>query len=491
MCPFFLAIFAIFWYIFVKKEVISMGSDYYDINGEEQTEKTVAYHVRIRRRWFRHKEIFTEEMADYERRLTRLEEIHPVLNAGNMIYLMMRKLKVGVDWDKQDALIASYRDLMYKLSYVDVVCYQPDVLYLHILGQKVDVMWTLTFLSQVYPDEKLSCTMIPADENEEEISFDIQNGMYVGVNAAKAQLANDALPNIWAMDMRTNAHVSEEQGVWLEYSPDIEPIQGESFALPDGRLGVYMRMDERYLCAEKYRENITITERHNISASIMKDFADLVRHQVVMDYTVYQMRYVAFMNKVHDLEHKIKGFEISVYDMLPIGERGLPFAEKDTIKRTNWSDCDSLKYIIDKVKRGKNRFSKKELKSIVKEATQTIVVRLRGYDLEYQMYQSTGTPEDLCRVIHIQICCELYADVAELESLGVLYLPEIVYRTLCNESTNNVFSMTDFEKQKRRMFGQGYLDFLLYQLDTIQNSSLRRMYTKAYDRLRIQYLSKK
>ena len=72
-----------------------------------------------------------------------------------------------------------------------------------------------------------------------------------------------------------------------------------------------------------------------------------------------------------------------------------------------------------------------------------------------------------------------------------MYLPEIVYRTLCNESTNNAFSMTDFEKQKRRMFGQGYLDFLLYQLDTIQNSSLRRMYTKAYDRLRIQYLSKK
>ena len=47
------------------------------------------------------------------------------------------------------------------------------------------------------------------------------------------------------------------------------------------------------------------------------------------------------------------GLEISCYDKLPIGERGLPFASDDTIARTNARDENSIQYVLDQIKHHK------------------------------------------------------------------------------------------------------------------------------------------
>lgn len=462
---------------------------------DRKEEKSAFYHLKVKRGWFRKKDVFTNRMSYYERQLLDLPEVHPPLNAGNMIYVMMRRLEIGVEWEKQDALIGSYRNLMYKMSYVDVVWQVKDRGYLHIMGQKNDVMWALAFLTQVFPEDPMECEVVTlnqfAEEEDGPLRFSVQNGTYVGDGAAEAQLLNDALPDIWAVDPRSNYDTEQSDALWLEYSPEHRPQAGDAFALPDGRIGEYVRMDERYRLADQYGSRIDIRDRHNISASLMKDFEDLVRRQTRMDYDLYQMRYVAYMNKVHELEHLLRGLEVSVYDVLPVGERGLPYAEIDTVQRTNLMDCESLKYIIDKVDRNRFDLNDRERKKTMKEAGESILYRLSGYDTEYQMYQATGTAEDLCRAIHNDKCYELYVDVAKLESYGILVFPDTVYKALCNEPSHSVFQMTDFEKQKLRLFGRGYADFLAYQVQHMTDEKLLTMYKKAWIRLQKRFLRKK
>ena len=147
---------------------------------------------------------------------------------------------------------------------------------------------------------------------------------------------------------------------------------------------------------------------------------------------MYQMRYSAFMNKVHQLEHKFRGLDVSVYDTLPVAERGLPQAPMDTIRRTNLMDKGSLKYIIDKVEQNKGRLNSQEKTQTMKDAAYSVIARTRAYNIEYQLYIQTQTNEKLCHTIHDDMCMSLYADFAKLDSLNELNFPMDVYRILCN-----------------------------------------------------------
>ena len=93
-------------------------------------ESQVYYKVRIKKSWFRGKDVFTERLHFYERMLVHQKEVFMPLNAGNMIYTMMHRLEVGVEWEKQSALMASYRNLVYRLSYTVASWKQSDTGYI-------------------------------------------------------------------------------------------------------------------------------------------------------------------------------------------------------------------------------------------------------------------------------------------------------------------------------------------------------------------------
>lgn len=450
-------------------------------------EKTRPYHVIVPKYWFRQKPVFTNRLSDYERNLRDMKTVSMEFNAGNMIYQMMRQLEAS-DWERQDALIHSYRNLVYKISYVSIDWNREDIRFLHFKGQKNDVMWALSFISQVYPDFPIDCQTIPNDKKTTGIRFQIQNGNYVGANASQSLTSNDAVPDIWAFDEVEQQQVYAASSVEYTYDPNFRPKDREIFALPDGRVAYYVSMDKRFEYADLQGSKIDVMTRHNISASFMKDFEDMVRRQTLIAYDLYKVRYSAFMNKAHMLEHKFKGLDATVYDTLPIAERGLPQAAMDTIKRTNMMDHDSLKYVIDKIDRNKGQLSQGELKSTMKSVAKSILSRIRGYNIEYVMYLNTKTPENVCRMIHNDKCVELYNDFAKLDSYGELNFPASVYKLLCNEPENGAFNMTDVERQVIRNFGRGYLDFLSYQLHHNEaNRAWKRIYQIAFNRLQGRY----
>lgn len=132
---------------------------FYDDDEDVSVDSKTLYQLRVEKSWFRGKNVFTDRMYDYERQLINANSVQMPINAGNMIYVMMRRLDPS-DFERQDALIDSYRDLMYKLSWVNVIWYRNDRGYLHIEGEKSDIMWALSFITQVFPDEPLSCENI-------------------------------------------------------------------------------------------------------------------------------------------------------------------------------------------------------------------------------------------------------------------------------------------------------------------------------------------
>lgn len=472
--------------IFSESEVFILG--FYD-DDEQPKSQTPLYQLRVEKGWFRGKDVFTDRLYMYERQLVYSDFVEMHINAGNMIYVMMRRLD-SVDFEKQDALIASYRDLMYKLSYVNVVWYRNDRSYLHIEGEKSDIMWALAFITQVFPDSPLSCENITVmDAEHSAVNFEVQDGAYTGANMRQAQIENDVLPNIWEVDVVKKPETHENYlGAGVDYSYEYVPNSGEMFAISDGRVAEYIRMDERYIMAENYGVNMDPVMRHNISASCIKDFEDMVHTQTSMDYDLYRMRYVAFMNKVHELEKIMGGFEVSCYDILPIGERGLPYASAQTLERTNNLDCGSLKYQLDKIKRNKTHLSTSERKDLVRDIGHSILYRVDGYDIEYQTYMISGSSPELCANIRMQIICELYADFAEIDSYGLLNFPESVYRALCNDPENASYQMTPFEKQRLQVFGRGYLDFLQYQMQNVRSRKMQKIYESALKRLEQRYL---
>ena len=461
------------------------------VDGANVDSRVVNYHIRMKRNWFRKKPVFMNRMSAYEMQLADVRLVRPVFNVGNMIYLMLRQLEMGVEWEKQDALMHSYRDLMYKMSYVTITWYRRDRTYIHMEGQKTDVMWALSFITQVFPEDMLSCETVPDEQlrDVEPYPFQIRNGQYVGENAVQSAMQNDAVPDIWSNDS-SEAKAAAESYNMPVYDPNFQPQEDEIFALPDGRLARYVKMDTRFVLAKQFGVKLTMAQRHNITASLIKDFEDLIRTQQRMEYNVYQMRYVAYMNKVHNLEHDVKGLEPSAYDMLPIGERGLPYAANDTIERTNWMDRDSLKYILEKVSRNIKNFNADEIKKIVKEAGSSVIARLRGYDIEYQMYQITSTPEEYCRDIRFAKCSDLYEDFAMIDCLEVIPFPMAVYRALCNDPENGLNKMTEFEKRRYKLFGRGYADYLAYQLQNCPSKKKRTQYEIALSRLERRYLNK-
>lgn len=444
------------------------------------------YHVIIPKYWFRQKPVFSRRLSDYERVLRDKPSVGMKLNAGNMIYQMMRRLSSD-DWEKQDALVYAYRNLVYKISYVKVGWFRNDMQYLHVTGRKSDVMWALSFLSQVYPEFPMVCKTIPERKEMLSISFSIQDGQYVGQGALQSINDNDVIPDIWSKDEVGKQYQYQQMGnSSLMYDPNMRPKEGQLFALPDGRIANYVGSDSRFVLADKKGVNVDVLQRHNISASLMKDFEDIIRRQTLIEYELYYTRYSAFMNKVHLLEDKIGGLDVSVYDVLPIAERGLPQASMPTIQRTNMMDHDSLKYIIDKVKRNVGQLSPKEIKETSKEAAKSVLSRIRGYNVEYYMYLQTQTNPELCQQIHNDKCIELYNDFAKLDSYGQLRFPLLIYKVLCNEPERGALQMTDVERQVMRVFGHGYLDFLSYQLSHNEASQAwKRIYKKAIDRLRV------
>lgn len=458
---------------------------------EKEDSRTVFYHIRMKKSWFRKKSVFLNRMSSYEMQLMDEKVVHPSFDVGNMIYLMLRQLELGVEWEKQDALMHSYRNLMYKMSYVDISWYRKDRNYIHLKGQKRDVMWALAFITQVFPEDVLYCEMVPDVQlkDVEPYPFQIQNGQYVGVNAVESARENDAIPDIWVNDTADANEVASTYNLPI-YDQRFHPKADESFALPDGRLAKYVTMDMRFTIAQKAGVNTSVMQRHNITASLIKDFEDLIRTQQTMEYNVFQMRYVAYMNKVHSIEHALKGFEPSAYDMLPIGERGLPYAQNDTIMRTNWMDSDSLKYIHEKVARNGKHLNTDEIKKTMKEAGSSIIARLRGYDIEYQMYQATGTPEEYCRDVRFGKVSDLYEDFAQLDALSILPFPMVVYRALCNDPEHGVNKMSEFEKRRYKIFGRGYADYLTYQLQQTSSKYKRTQYKTALARLEKRYLKK-
>lgn len=460
---------------------------FYDDDEQFTANPIQLYQLRVHRGWFRGKNVFTQRLYDYERQFLQTNIVNMRINAGNMIYVMMRRLGAA-DFEKQDALIASYRDLMYKLSYVNVVWYKDDRSHFYIEGEKSDIMWALAFITQVFPDEPLSCeNMALLQTGTSSVNFEVQDGAYAGTNMRQAQQQNDVLPNIWEMNLvKQSTAESNESGI--DYSYEYTPNSGDVFAISDGRIAEYVRMDDRYLLGERYGVNMDAVMRHNISASCIKDFEDMVHTQTSVEYDLYRLRYVAFMNKVHGLEKLIGGFEVSCYDILPIGERGLPYASAETLERTNNMDCGSLKYYLDKIKRNKTHLSTSECKELVKLIGHSVLYRVDGYDIEYQTYMITGSSPDLCANVRMNIICTLYADFAEIESYGLLVFPESVYRALCNDPENAAYQMTPFEKQRLQVFGRGYLDFLNYQLQCVRNRKQREIYEKALKRLQQRYL---
>lgn len=459
---------------------------------QNQNDKSIFYHIKVPKNWFRGKDIFTERLFMYERQLADCMVVPLSLNAGNMIYIMLRQLEAGVDWEKQDALIASYRDLMYKMSYTDVSLYRKDHTYLHLAGQKTDVMWTLSFMSQVFPNEPLDCDVVLSDDaiyynNEKPVSFSVQNGQYVGENAIQIASLNDALPDIWGMDMMSQADMVMNNQNLPVYDFRHQPDIGERFVLPDGRTADYVRMDERFYYADTMGVNTTATVKHNITASLIKDFEDMVHTQTSLDYDVYHMRYVAFMNKVHELEKLLGGLEVSAYDILPIGERGLPFASNETIARTNEMDQGSLRYLIDYLVQNPE-LSVSAKKDLIRSAGRSVIYRVKGYDTEYQLYQETGSSEELCYAIRQDRCFNLYADFAELDALNILIFPAQVYKYLCNDPEKSVYYMTEWERQRLRTFGRGYADFVNYHVQPGVNPGYSDMYVDALSKLNKRYL---
>lgn len=445
------------------------------------------HQLKVHRVWFRGKNVFTERLYEYERKLIYDDNVIMRINAGNMIYVMLRRLG-STDFKKQDALIASYRDLMYKLSYVNVVWYKNDRNYFYIEGEKSDVMWALAFVTQVFPDEPLCCeTVVLNDTTNQSVGFQVQDGSYSGENMREAQRQNDVLPNIWTSNI-IRQPTEQECVSSLSYSKDHVPNQGDLFAIMDGRLAYYIRMDERYLLGEQYKDGMDAVMRHNISASCIKDFQDLVRSQKSMEYDLYRLRYIALMNKVQGLEHLIGGFEVSCYDILPIGERGIPYASEETLKRTNNMDCGSLRYYLDKMKRNKQHLTANERKELIKLIGHSVLYRIDGYDIEYQTYMITGSFPDLCAKIRMEIICKLYADFAEIESYGLLDFPDSVYRALCNDPENASYQMTPFEKQRLQVFGRGYFDFLNYQLQRVKSKRQKFIYSVALKKLKQRYI---
>ena len=442
-------------------------------------ESQVYYKVRIKKSWFRGKDVFTERLHFYERMLVHQKEVFMPLNAGNMIYTMMHRLEVGVEWEKQSALMASYHNLVYRLSYTVASWKQSDTGYILFEGQKSDVMWTLAFITQVFFEEPMMCLTVPSHKDDQIIAFAIQNGEYVGKNAVISAEQN-ALPNIWVAEMEQPG----EDGV--QYDPNFEPTTGQLFALPDGRVAQYIRMDERYFVANTLGPKVEPIMRHNITASLIKDFEDMIHAQTKSGFDVYQLRYVAYMNKVHDLEKRLGGLEPTAYDVLPIAERGLPLASVDTISRTNSMDCNSLKYIYDSVKR--EAIDNAEKRTIGMNAIRSVLLRQQGYETEYRMYLATGTSEEIAASIFKRAMAELYADFAKLDALRIFKFPQNVYRDLCNVPSSGGPVMTDWERQRIRLFGKGYLDFLNHQIKMSQTKAKGRVWVEAKRLLDARYM---
>lgn len=418
-------------------------------------ESKMYFRVKVAKSWFRGKDVFANRLSFYERQLLHEDEVVLPLNAGNMIYIMMQRLEVGVDWDKQSALMLSYRNLVYRLSYTRAVWYKSDLNYIVLDGQKSDVMWTLSFVTQVFFDEPMSCVSIPCRDKEQATVFSVQNGKYVGANAVISGKKN-ALPDIWSAGREPVVTSA------VFYNPDFEPSSGDIFAIPDDRVAQYVRMDERFYTANKVGTKVDMVMRHNITASIIKDFEDLIRKQTQTPFDVYQLRYEAYMNKVHELEEKLGGLEPTAYDVLPIGERGLPLASSATIRRTNAMDQNSLRYIYDSFRNG--GVEKEDIVSVAKDAMRSLKLRQQGYETEYRMYLATGTPEETASKIFRKMIVLLYRDFALLDTLGVVKFPVSVYRNLCNVPSSGGPVMTDWERQRVRLFGKGYLDFLNKQI---------------------------
>ena len=442
-------------------------------------ESQVYYKIRAKKNWFRGKDVFTERLHYYERQLINNKVVYIPLNAGNMIYTMMQRLEVGVEWEKQAALMASYRNLVYRLSYTLVSWSQSDTGYIVLEGQKSDVMWTLAFITQVFFEEPMLCMTVPLKADEEIVAFAIQNGEYVGKNALISAKTN-ALPNIWVAD--ADAPMEDE----IHYDPKFEPEAGQVFAIPDGRVAQYIRMDERYYIANTAGSKVDATKRHNITASLIKDFEDMIHAQTKTAFDVYQLRYVAFMNKVHELEKKLGGLEPSAYDILPIAERGLPLASVDTISRTNAMDCNSLKYIYDSVRR--ESISNDEYRMIGQNTIQSIRSRQHGYETEYRMYLATGTSEEVASEIFKKSMANLYHDFAQLDALRKFKFPQSVYRDLCNVPSSGGPVMTEWERQRIRLFGKGYLDYLNREIAKNQNKAQGRIWIEAKKLLDMRYM---
>lgn len=458
---------------------------------ELNEKRDVCYTIRVKKGWFRGKTVFPDRLFTYERQLKEVPSVILPLNAGNMIYVMMRRLVAGVDWEKQDLLIASYRNLMYRMSYVTVTLLDSDRDCLTISGQKDDVLWSLSFMTQAFPEDPIHC-QIQGSDGSKGTAFSVRDGSYEGKTAVTMQSSEHRLPDIWSFGASVRERdltAASEAVSGLEYS-ETPGVSGQPFGLPDGRQCTYLRMDERFAYADTYGYEIAPLVRHQISASLLKDFEDLVRKQASMDYELYHIRYQALMNKVHELEKRMGGLEISCYDALPIGERGLPYASDHTLARTNELECNSLKYLIEKVSNHKRVMNARLEKAYVREAGFCVIHRIQGYDLEYQSYQLTDTSQGVCDSLRMAACCMLYADFAQLDAIGVLGFPPSVYRVLCNDPVHNSYQLTEWERQKSKLFGRGYADFLYCQLEGDLDARQRRIYEKAWKRLQDRYLKK-
>lgn len=463
--------------------------------GVNMLDEQLLYTLRIRKAWFRQKPVFTQYIRYYEELLKTRTQVNLSLNAGNIIYTMLKRLQV-CDWEKQNALVESYRDLVYRMSYVTVKLRQDDYSYFHVMGEQSDVLWALSFLTQVYPDETMDCYVISTEKDMFDLDtdasfyFQVRNGKYIGKTAQEAISINAPMPNIWRNVMNKDRS-DFMQNNSLHYDFRVIPASKELCALPDGRCTYYMRMDDRFHCADKHQLHTSLMMRHLISASLIKDFKDMVNKQQDIDYGLYQMRYTAYMNKVHELEALIGGLEVSVYDILPIGERGLPYASNETIVRTNYMDCHSISYAIDRLLHIPN-LSKSDKLSIIRQASQSIIFRIEGYATEYQTYQRTSTSEPVCQQIYEQYVSALYRDVARLEYISNIRLSKNAYRVLCNDSLQNQCVCLDKNYWQKQVFGDGYCTYLQQQLRLGQKSELTMVcLKKAWSCLKRYYLDER
>ena len=102
--------------------------------------------------------------------------------------------------------------------------------------------------------------------------------------------------------------------------------------------------------------------------------------------------------------------------------------------------------------------------------------------------RKTGTSEEVASSMYKKMISDLYYDFARLDTLRAFKFPAAIYRDLCHVPSSGGPMMTDWERQRIRLFGKGYLAFLDRQIQMSPNKAKGRMWVDARRLLDVRYM---